>query len=108
MPPTIIVTVGSAALELAPPLDAAVPPPVAGVDVDVLLPDEQAATVTAVAHATANAAAMPRREPILRIVLLLCFIARGKKVRGKGCEKPQTADASAFDCGRQASSRRSS
>jgi hypothetical protein len=60
MPPTIMVTVGRAAFE---PDD----PPLAG----ALLPDEQAATVSAVAQAAARAASEPLLRPILGMVLLL-------------------------------------
>jgi hypothetical protein len=72
MPPTIIVTVGRLAAELAEAgllplavaLAAVVPPPAAEV---LLLPDEQAATVSAVAQAAARAAKAPRLRPILCI-----------------------------------------
>jgi hypothetical protein len=71
MPPTIIVTVGRPALEVEPP------PPVA--DADVLLPDEHAATVRAVAHAAATAAKEPLLRLILRMVLLLIVEVRESK-----------------------------
>jgi hypothetical protein len=70
IPPTIIVTVGRLPLEAA----AAPPPEVEG----VLLPDEHAVTVTAVAHTAASAAMEPLLRPILRIVLLLTVEMRGK------------------------------
>jgi hypothetical protein len=74
MPPTIIVTVGRLPLELLPEPE---PPPLAE---GVLLPDEHAATVTAVAHAAASAAREPFLRPILRMVLLLIVEMRGKNV----------------------------
>jgi hypothetical protein len=71
MPPTIIVTVGRLAAELAgAELAGAELPLAAGVllaDEEALLPDEQAATVTAVAHAAARAA----RERLLRPVICI-------------------------------------
>jgi hypothetical protein len=71
IPPTIIVTVGRLPLEAA----TAPPPEVEGV---LLLPDEHAVTVTAVAHTAASAAMEPLLRPILRIVLLLTVEMRGK------------------------------
>src|SRR5512146_1939064 len=83
MPPTIIVTVGRLALapaeaELPPPAVAELPPavPPAGAEP---LPDEQAATVSVVAHAAARAASKPLLRLILRMVLLLCCDFREKK-----------------------------
>jgi hypothetical protein len=89
IPPTIIVTVGRLAAELAAaePLALAlavalVVPLAAGEEV-LLLPDEHAATVSAVAQA----AAMAAREPRLRLILcigatpLLRFEGKEKRVR---------------------------
>src|SRR5580704_5476628 len=94
MPPTIIVTVGRLALELDPP-------PAAEPDE----PDEQAATVSAVAHTAASPARDPFLRPILGMVLLLItFVGWGEDER-RGRQRPA---ASLTACGRQASSRRSS
>jgi hypothetical protein len=87
MPPTIIVTVGRAAVELAeaellPPAVAPAPAlvvPPAG-DEEVLLPDEQAATVSAV-HAAARAAREPLVRPILRIGATPLLRFEGKEMR---------------------------
>src|SRR5579872_2709012 len=66
MPPTIIVTVGRLVLE-PPELAALDAPPLAAAADELLLPDEQAATVRAVAHAAARAPSAPRRRPVLFI-----------------------------------------
>src|SRR5215469_9422901 len=101
MPPTIIVTVGRLPLELEapPPLVAAGP---------LLLPDEHAATVRAVAHAAASAAMEPLLRPIFRMVLLLIVEVRERTSERERTGNAQTAVASVAVCGRQASSRRSS
>jgi len=90
MPPTIIVTVGRLAVELAeaellPPavalaLPLAVPP--AG-DEEALLPDEHAATVSVVAHAAARAASEPLLRPILRIGATPLLRFEGKEKRDR-------------------------
>jgi hypothetical protein len=73
MPPTIMVTVGRLAVELAEAeplalaLAAALPVPLAAGAEVVLLLDEQAATLSAVAHAAARAA----REPLLRPIFCM-------------------------------------
>jgi hypothetical protein len=81
MPPTIIVTVGMLAVELAAaePLALAVPL-AAGAEV-LLLPDEQAATLSAVAHAAARAAREPLRRPILCIGATPLLRFKGKEKR---------------------------
>jgi hypothetical protein len=85
MPPTIILTVGRLAAELA---GAELPPPADdGADAAVpLLPDEHAATVTAVAHAAARAASERLLIPILRIgaTPLLRFAGKRKAINMKG------------------------
>src|SRR5579872_4544348 len=131
MPPTIIVTVGRLVLE-PPELAALDAPPLAAAADELLLPDEQAATVRAVAHAAARAPSAPRRRPVLFIgaTPLTRYERKGDrreeetrgtgegrgdregdrdgKAKGDGRAGAQTAVASVFVCGRQASSRRSS
>jgi hypothetical protein len=91
MPPTIILTVGRLAAELAgadpPPLPAALPvlllvagPPAAGEEA-LLLPDEHAATVSAVALATARAARERLLRPILCIGVTPLLRCKGKEKR---------------------------
>jgi hypothetical protein len=79
MPPTIIVTVGMLAVELA---EAELLPP-AGDEEALLLPDEHAATVSVVAHAAARAASEPLLRPILRIGATPLLRFEGKEKRDR-------------------------
>jgi hypothetical protein len=87
MPPTIMVTVGRLAAELAGAelplpvlLPVAVLPPAAE---EALLPDEHAATVSAVAHAAARAAREPLLRPVIRIGATPLLRCEGKEKRNR-------------------------
>jgi len=88
MPPTIIVTVGRAeelaGAELLAPAAAVLPAADEGAEVEVvLLLDEHAVMVTAVAHAATRATREPLLRPILRTSITPLLRFEGKEKREK-------------------------